>query len=164
MNCTLLNQNNSRIEFDCEIKDQSYIVWIDTGAPNTMVHSDTAKALGLKPVKGASYSGAVAGVKFTGKPAVVIPEIVIEGYHPLKNVSAITGLNDPKWKNIILIGLNVLNHLTYKIDRSQMPGTFEWLETLTPVIPATGKTKFNHLLINGVYMVTDEDIVTISTE
>ena len=157
MNSIPLKPNKSRIEFDCEIKGQSFKVWVDTGAPNTLVHGDIAETLGLLPVKGLIYSGAIAGIKFEKKPAIVIPEIAIADFHPLREVRAITGFSDPKWKNIILIGLNVLNHMTYKVERSPMPGTFEWLETLTPDIPESGRTKYNHLLINGEYLVTDVD-------
>ena len=153
MNSIPLKSNKSRIEFDCKIKGKQFKIWVDTGSPNTLVHGDIANILGLMPVKGLTYSGAVAGIKFEKKPALVLPEIAIADFNPLRNVRAIAGFNDSKWKNIILIGLNVLNHITYKVSRSQMPGTFEWLETLTPDIPKSGRTKFNHLLINGEYLV-----------
>jgi predicted aspartyl protease len=150
-----LKPNKSRIEFDCEIKGKPFKIWVDTGSPNTLVHGDIARILGLVPIKGLTYSGAIAGIKFEKKPAIVIPEITISDFYPLKNVRAIAGFNEAKWKNIILIGLNVLNHISYKITRNQMPGTFEWIETLTPNIPTSSKSKFNYLIINGEYMMTD---------
>jgi len=132
-------------------------VWIDTGSPNTLVHEDFAKLIGVTPIKGKCYSGNVVGMTFKNRPAVTIPEIVINRSLPLKNVRVITALSGDEWRRRIVIGLNVLNHLTIRLDRSTMPGNFKWLESLVSSVSGSSRTKFDHIIWNGNYLLTDED-------
>jgi len=147
----------SRIELNCEILGRRYKIWIDTGSPNSLVHSDFAERLKLTQHKGQTYSGKISGTEFRNKRAVTIPEINIPGCRSILNVRVIAALDGDEWKDIILIGLNVLNHLTYKIDRDPMPGTFEWLESLTSKVEGSSRTRFDHLIMNGRYLLSDSE-------
>jgi hypothetical protein len=129
-------------------------LWIDTGSPNTLVHSDFAKRFKL-PLGGGRYKGYVAGKKFQNRPTVTIPEITIPGCHPLRNVKAIAALDGDEWENIVVIGLNVLNHLTYRINRDPMPGTFEWIESLSSTVIGSTRTRFDHVIMDGKYVLAD---------
>ena len=132
-------------------------MWIDTGSPNTLVHEDFTKLIGVAPIKGKGYSGNVVGMTFKNRPAVTIPEIVIDNSLPLKNVRVITALTGDEWRRRIVIGLNVLNHLTIRLDRSTMLGKFEWLESLVSNVSDSSRTKFDHIIWNGSYLLSDED-------
>ena len=153
----ILNPTNSRIEMDCGVLGKRFLVWVDTGSPNTLVHADFAKRLGIPHIIGKTFNGKVAGKEFRKRPAVTIPELSVLGCHPLKNIRAITALEGDEWREIIILGLNVLNHLVYKIDRSPLPGTFEWLESLTSKVPNSMRTRFDHLIIGNDYLLTEED-------
>ena len=86
----------------------------------------------------------------TGKPGIY----GFPGCLPIKNVRALAALDSNEWNDIVILGLNVLNHMTYKIDRDNR--TFEWLESLTSNVPGSERSKFNHLIWNGSYLLADE--------
>lgn len=155
MNCISLTDNHSRIEFKCTVFNERFHVWVDTGSPNTLVFSNFISTFNLNPAGTQKYNGKVAGKIFQNKYAVTIPEIIIPNCLPLRNIRAITALEGPEWNNIIILGLNVLNHLSYKITRET--NTLEWLESLTSTIPNSERSKFNHIIINGRYMLTDDN-------
>jgi len=155
LNTSVLTKNLSRIEMKCTVKNRLLTLWVDTGSPNTLVSASFLKRFGLSPVGTTRYSGNVGGVQFTQKPSVLIPEIKLNDGLAFKNVRALAVFNDDYWNSVILLGLNVLNHLTYKIDR--VNSTFEWLESLTPLIPTATRTKFNHIIMNGKYLLSDTE-------
>ena len=155
MNTIRLNKILSRVEIVARVNGEQFLVWIDTGSPNTLVPTDFTERLKLSPNKGKVYSGRIAGTLFSKRPSITIPKIVISGCHPLRSVRAITALEGDEWKDIIIIGLNVLNHLTYKINRDPFPGTLEWLESLTSEISGSSRTRFDHLIMDGKYLLSD---------
>ena len=155
MNTVKLNKNRSRIEFPCKISGRNFIAWIDTGAPNTLVHSDTAKRLQLLPIVGRVYSGNIAGNSFEKKRALTLPDIEVIGCQPFKKVRAIAALEGDEWKDIIIMGLNVMNHLTSTLERCPLPGSFGWLESLVSTVPGSRRARFDHVLIDGEYLLTD---------
>ena len=55
----------------------------------------------------------------------------------------------------MVLGLNVMNHLTYKVDRNNR--TLEWVESIIANIPGSNRTKLDHLLLNGAYLLSDSD-------
>jgi predicted aspartyl protease len=132
------------------------MLWVDTGSPNTLVSSSFAARFGLSPVGTRRYNGKVAGIEFRNKFSITIPQIDFPGCLPLKNVRALVALEDNEWNEIIVLGLNVLNHLTYTVSRDS--GTFEWLESLTSGVPGSDKSKCNHLIWNGTYLLADDDV------
>jgi hypothetical protein len=117
------------------------------------VSSAFPERFGLSPAGTRRFSGKVAGQIFRNKPAVVIPEIKIPECLPLKRVSAIASLQGDEWNEIIVLGLNVLNHLKYAVSRED--STFEWIESLTSDVEGSQKSKFNHLILNGKYLLFD---------
>ena len=155
MNTTKLTENISRVEMECTVLGKSLILWVDTGSPNTLVSSTFLQRFGLFPIGTRRYSGKVAGVKFSRRPSITIPEINLPGCLPLRNVRVLAALDGDEWNNIIVLGLNVINHLTYKVDRSG--GTFEWLESIMAKIPGSNRTKLDHLIWNGTYLLSDTD-------
>ena len=143
------------MEIRCKVFDYPFWIWVDTGSPNTLVSVNFHKRFGLSPIGKKRYNGKVAGVEFQNKPSITIPEIVFPNCLPLRNVRALAALENDEWDKIIILGLNVINHLTFKVDR--INSTFEWLEMLTADVPSSERTKLNHLIINGVYLLGDED-------
>jgi len=154
LNITKLTENFSRVAVKCNIFGEPFTLWVDTGSPNTLVSSNFPERFGLLPVGARRYSGKVAGVLFRSKPSITIPEIVFPKCLPLRNVRALAALEDDVWDDIEVLGLNVLNHLTYKIDRDK--GIFEWLESLTSDIPGSSRGRFDHLIWNGTYLLGDD--------
>ena len=51
--------------------------------------------------------------------------------------------------------MNVLNHGTLRIERSGDAGLLDFHESLTSKVEGSGRSKFDHLIINGKYMITD---------
>jgi hypothetical protein len=151
----MLSKNISRIEVKCKVFGEIFNLWVDTGSPNTLVSSKLVAEFGLPPVGTRRYSGKVAGVQFHRKPSIMIPDISIPGCSLLKNIRALAALDGDEWNRTVILGLNVLNHTVYKIDRSS--NTFEWLESLTANIPASTRTKFDHLIWNGTYLLSDAE-------
>ena len=41
------------------------------------------------------------------------------------------------------------------IDRSNR--SFEWLESILANIPSSNRTKFDHMILNGAYLLSDAD-------
>jgi hypothetical protein len=143
------------VEIECVIFGELFDLWVDTGSPNTLVSSSLVAQFGLSPVGTRRFSGKVAGLHFEQKPSVTIPEIAIPGCMPLKNIRALAALNGDEWDKTVILGLNVLNHLTYKIDRAD--STFTWLESITASIPGSIRTKFDHLIFKGTYLLSDAE-------
>ena len=71
------------------------------------------------------------------------------------NLRALAALSGDEWDDIVVIGLNVLNHLTYKVSRDD--GILEWIESLTSNISGSARSKFNHIIWNGTYLLVDDD-------
>jgi len=117
---------------------------------------DFLDKLKLKPSR-QRFTGNVAGTKFIKQPSILIPEIKVTGCLPLQNVRAITAFSSDEWSNIILLGLNVLNHISFKVDREKLPGFFEWTESLTNRQADTGKTRFDHIIWGGKYLLMGVD-------
>jgi len=153
LNIVNLTKNASRVEMLCLINDETFRIWVDTGSPNTLVSSKLINILNLPPIGTRRYSGKVAGVQFRNKPSITIPKIIIPGCLPLKNIRALAALDSDEWNGIVILGLNVLNHLVYKVDRGG--GIFEWLESLASSIPGSTRTKFDHVIWNGAYLLSD---------
>lgn len=163
MNTATLSKNLSRVEVVCKVFGELFDLWVDTGSPNTLVSSKLVSQFGLSPVGTRRYSGKVAGVQFQRKPSITIPEINIPNCLPMKNVRALAALDGNEWDKTVVLGLNVMNHLTYKVDRSG--GTFEWLESIIANIPGSNRTKFDHMILNGAYLPSDaEDALSASSE
>ena len=139
----------------CKSFGELFDLWVDTGSPNTLVSSKLVTEFSLTPVGTKRYSGRVAGAQFQRKPSVTIPDIYISGCLPLRNVRALAALDGDEWDRTVILGLNVLNHTIYKIDRNS--NTFEWLESLMANIPGSSRTKFDHLILNGAYLLSDTE-------
>jgi hypothetical protein len=145
-----MSDNKSRVELRCQLYGEPLTVWVDTGSPNTLVSSNFLTRFGLQPVGARRYSGKVAGIVFRGKPSIRLPSIEFHNCLPLRNVRALAALDEPEWDNIIVLGLNVLNHLTIKIDRPN--GIFEWLEHIASDVPGSSNSKFDHMIWQGKYL------------
>jgi hypothetical protein len=139
----------------CQVCGTRFRLWIDPGSPNTLVSANFITDYGILPSGTKRYNGKVAGTIFRNKAAIVIPEIALPGCLPLRNIRAITALEGDEWNKIIVLGLNVLNLITYKISREN--GTFEWLESLTSRVTWSDRDKFNHIIWNGKYLLVDNE-------
>jgi hypothetical protein len=124
------------------------IVWVDSGSPNTLVSVGFAKRFGIPLVKGRTYSGKVAGHTFNGRHALTIPEIEIPEYSVLRNVRAIPALYGEDYEDIIVLGLNVLNHCVQRLDRTGKIGVISLVESIIADVPNSTRTKFDHLIKN----------------
>jgi len=155
LNIAKLTKTISRVEIKLEMCGKPLYLWVDPGSPNTLVSAKFMTAFGLLPSGTKRYNGKVAGTIFRNKAAIVIPEIILPGCLPLRNIRAITALEGDEWSKIIVLGLNVLNHMTYKISREN--STFEWLESLTSSVNGSDRDKFNHIIWNGKYLLTDDE-------
>ena len=101
--------------------------------------------------------GNVAGHIFERRYSVTIPLINIQNKLSLRFVRAITGLSDAdEWDNLIILGMNVLDHCSFKIDRTQIPGTFECYESLTSTVEGSSRPKFDHLFQGDKYLLIDD--------
>jgi hypothetical protein len=155
LNTANLTNNISRIEILCSLFGERFRLWIDPGSPNTLVSTKFITIFGLAPAGTRKYSGKVAGEIFRNKSTVVIPQIVLPECMPMRNIRALAALESNEWDRVIVLGLNVLNHMTYKISREN--GTFEWLESLTSSVVGSDRDRFNHVIWNGKYLLVDED-------
>lgn len=85
---------------------------------------------------------------------VVLPSLTM-GTLRLENVRVYAGL-DENWGDTVLLGLNVLNHLIYAVDRSEGNG-FIYLEK-NPT-----QSDFNRLIsVDGKYYITSDEEEIIS--
>jgi hypothetical protein len=130
-------------------------IWVDSGSPNTLVSVGFAERFGIPLIKGRTYSGNVAGIMFKGRHALTIPEIKIPNYGALRNVRAIPALDGEDYENILVLGLNVLNHCVQRLDRTGKIGVIELTESIISDIPNSYRTKFDHLIVSGAYLLTD---------
>ena len=87
----------------------------------------------------------------------MLPKIIIPGYSALHNVRAIAALEGTEFYDTILLGMNVLNHGTTIIRRENNTGTFDFHESLTSKVEGSPRHKFNHLLIDGNYLINDAE-------
>ena len=155
MNIAKLTKNLARVEVICKVSGKPFELWVDTGSPNTLVSTKFPRQFGLLPVGTRRFNGKVAGVQFQRKPSITIPEISITGCLPLKNVRALAALDGDEWDKTVVLGLNVMNHLTYKVDRNER--TLEWLESIIANIPESSRSKFDHMILNGAYLLSDAE-------
>ena len=79
-------------------------------------------------------------------------------YRSLYNVRAIAALDGEEFSRTILLGMNVLNHGTTVIRRVSDSGTFDFFENPNSIVEGSKRHKFNHLLVDGKYLVSDSDI------
>ena len=87
--------------------------------------------------------------------AIMLPEIEIPEYRSLCNVRAITALDGEEFSQTILLGMNVLNHGTTIIRRESDVGTFDFYESPTSNVKGSTRHRFNHLLVDGNYLISD---------
>ena len=157
MKSIVLMKSKSRVVFNCEVQNIPMLIWVDTGAPNTLVPADFIERSGLPKIEGRTYKGKISGYEFFGKYALVLPEIVIPEYRSLRNVRAIAALDGKEFSRIILLGINVLNHGTSIIRRENDTGSFDFYESPASSVEGSVRNKFNHLLIDGKYLINDAD-------
>ena len=150
-----LRSKISRVQFRCTVHGISQIALFDPGSPNTVINLELARALGLK-----SYRSGMAKIHISGSTIDVVPVTLPEltmGSLNLTNVRAYAGLGK-SWGNTVLLGLNVLNHLVYTVDRSEGSG-FINLE-LNQAGTISEQDIFNRLIsTDGKYYVTDEEVL-----
>ena len=157
MKYILLTNSISRIEFECIINKQPFLIWVDTGSPNTLISEIVREQLKLDPNKGRRFNGNIAGGIFKNAPSVTIPAINIQNKSELKNIRAIVGLpNKDEWKNTIILGMNVLNHCTFMVDKTELPYKFSCLESIHSRVEDSFRTKFDHVLIDNQYLLDTE--------
>ena len=161
----LLTKSVSRIELESVISKQPFLIWVDTGSPNTLISKAVQEQLKLKPNKD-RYNGTIAGGIFKNAPSVTIPAINMQDKLELKNIRAIVGLpSEEKWKDTIIIGMNVLNHCTFMVDKTQLPYKFSCLESIHSIVEGSFRTKFDHVLIDNQYLLSeDTNIISISAK
>jgi hypothetical protein len=93
----------------------------------------------------------ISGSTITVVP-VTVPELKI-GSLALKNVKVYAGL-DKNWGNTVLLGLNILNHLIYTVDRTEGNG-FINIE-LNQNCAGNEQEIFNRLIsADGKYYISD---------
>jgi len=85
---------------------------------------------------------------------VVIPQVTL-GSATISDVRVLAGLNEKSWKDTIILGLNVLNYFKYTINRETNPGHIT-LELNNRQPPSGDRSKFNYLLGNNGYYITNE--------
>ena len=86
MKSILLTNSVSRIEFECVISKQPFLIWVDTGSPNTLISGTVKKQLNLDPNKGQRFNVNIVGGTFKKAPSVTIPAINIQNKLELKNI------------------------------------------------------------------------------
>ena len=122
-------------------------ILIDTGAPNTVITIALAAKLKLPPLS-LKKSQIYLSRDILDVVQVILPELVL-GTLRLRNVRVYTGLNND-WGDTIILGLNVLNHLVYTINRTKGSGF------INIQLRSTAKNNFNHLIsADGKYYITD---------
>ena len=153
LNKIQLRETLSRIYFPCKINGQSYRVLFDPGSPNTVITVELAKSLGLQAV------GSKAEIRISGSTVPVVPVIIPQisiGNMVISEVRVLAGLDAKIWRKTIILGLNVLNYFKYTVDRENDPG-YIVLEMNGRAAPrSSDRRKFNHLLSNTGYYITDE--------
>jgi hypothetical protein len=114
---------------------------------------ELAKSLGLKAV------GKQTEIRISGSVLPVVPVIIpqiIMGNTTVSEVRVLAGLDAKVWRRTVILGLNVLNYFKYTVNRETSPG-YIVLETNGRTTPqGSHKSKFNHLLSNDGYYITDE--------
>ncbi|MDR2166415.1 MAG: retroviral-like aspartic protease family protein [Clostridiales bacterium] len=137
----------SRVHFKCTIGGRTQRILFDPGASNTVITLKLAGELGLKSRASQLSKIYLAGDVIDVVP-VVLPDLTM-GTLRLANVRVYAGLGK-NWNNTVILGLNVLNHLIYTVDRSQ-GGGFITLGTNGEPPPNT----FNRLISNdGKYYIS----------
>ena len=157
MKSIALKKNKSRVAFNCEVQGIPMVVIVDSGSPNTLVPADFIERTGLQKVIGMTFKGKILGYEFSDRYAMMLPEIKIPEYRSLCNVRAITALDGEEFSRTILLGMNVLNHGTTIIRRESDAGTFDFYESPTSSVKGSTRHRFNHLLVDGNYLISDAD-------
>ena len=122
-------------------------ILLDPGSPNTIVTLSLVWKLGLKPLTKKTSTIYLSGSAVTVFP-VVLPDLKL-GAMKLENVRVYAGL-DKQWADTIILGLNVLNHLVYTVDRTKGSGF------INIRLGNEAKTNFNRLISSdGKYYITD---------
>ena len=137
----------SRIFFQCSIGGHNQTILFDTGSPNTVITLELAGKLKL-----ISKSSSMVKVHIANKSIDVVsttlPDIKL-GSLELKDVRVYAGL-DKSWGSTIILGLNVLNHLIYTVDRTKGSGF------INIRLGNKSKNNFNRLIsADGKYYITD---------
>ena len=153
MNKIQLRETLSRIYFPCKIGGQSYRMLFDPGSPNTVITIALAKSLGLQA------DGEKKEIRISGSTVLVVPVVIPQisiGNTIISEVRVLAGPDAKIWRKTVILGLNVLNYFKYIVDRENDPG-YIVLEMNGRVAPGrSGKSKFNHLLSNNGYYITDK--------
>jgi len=153
MNKIQLHKTLSRVFFPCTIAGKKHLALFDPGSPNSIIPLALASKLGLKSV------GAQTNIKIIGETVTVVPVVIpsiIFGTTTISNVRVLAGLDAKIWKKTIILGLNVLNYFNYTVNRETDPGQII-LEINGRFAPQnTNRSKFNHLLSNNGYYITNE--------
>ena len=151
-----LRKNLGRVLFPCSAGNKSCIALFDPGSPNTIITLELAKSLGLRS------AGEQTAIKLMGGtiPAVpvVLPEMTF-GEIAIPEVRVLAGLDTKTWQKTIILGLNVLNYFRYGVDRETDPGHISLMLTNRPAPRSSKRSRFNHLLSNSGYYITDETTV-----
>ena len=157
MKSILLTNSVSRIEFLCNINEHRFYIWVDTGSPNTLISETVRVRLNLNPNK-ERFSGNIAGDAFKNAPSVTIPSINIQDKLILNKVRAIVGLPaKDEWKDTIILGMNVLNHCTFMVDKTTLPYKFDCLESIHSKVKNSYREKFDHVLIDNKYLLSETE-------
>ena len=144
----------SRVYFRCTVSKETHTILFDPGSPNTVITLKLAKTLGLKARHSDITKIHISGSTVDVVP-VVLPDLVM-GSLRLTDVRVYAGLGTG-WGDTILLGLNVLNHLVYTVDRSDGSG-FITLE-LNQIAESSVQDIFNRLIsVDGKYYVTDSEV------
>ena len=164
MKSIALKKSRSRVAFDCVVQGFPMEIIVDSGSPNTLVPSDFAERTGLQRTSGVTFKGKILGYEFTDRYAIMLPEIKIPYYRSLYNVRVIAALDGEEFAQTILLGMNVLNHGTTIIRRENDTGTFDFYESPASNVKGSTRHRFNHLLVDGNYLISDTDTDEICNE
>jgi len=143
-----LESEISRVYFECNVCGVKQTILFDSGSPNTVITLALANSLGLK-----AHRSKVTKVYIAGSAIDVVPvtlPLLTMGSLSLTDVRVYAGL-DKSWGTTVLLGLNVMNHIVYTVDRSEGSG-FVQLELKNT------NADFNRLIsADGRYYITNPD-------
>ena len=162
MNKIVLEDDVSRVYFSCLVGNVMQKVLFDTGSTNTLITLELANYLGIKQAVGSASQIRLAGDTIKVAP-VVVPNITL-GDITINDVRVLTGISERKWRGIVILGLNVLNHFEYTIKRNSDGGGFINLELNEYAVKQnTDRDRFNHLIAynpktrKNEYMVIEDE-------
>jgi len=151
-NSIKLEKEISRVYFSCTICDIPQTILFDPGSPNTVITTFLKNQLNL-PSSGDRTTLNISNEKITVDP-VILPTLAM-GNLTLNNVKVYAGLTTNKWRDIVILGLNVLNQLIYTVDRSDDSGFISIELSQKAAIFCT--TIFNRLIGKKGYYLTDSE-------